>query len=63
MLVAKQTQVHAEETHGTGIKITQKNTKSEMPPVNFVGSLCKTNAVLCAKIADVHGIEGHDIRN
>ena len=35
-----------------------------MPPVTFVGSLCKIQAVglLCSKIADVHGIEIHDVR-
>jgi len=33
-----------------------------MPSVTFVGSLCKTYAVLCSKIADVHGIEVHDVR-
>jgi len=32
-----------------------------MPPVTFVGSLCKIHAVLCSKIVDVHGIEVHDI--
>ena len=31
-----------------------------MPPVTFVGSLCKIHAVLRSKIADVHGIEVHD---
>ena len=46
------------------MKMTQKNTKKpEMPPVTFVGSLCKTNAVRCSKIADVHVIEDHDARN
>ena len=25
-----------------------------MPPVTFVGSLCKIHAILCSKIADVH---------
>jgi len=35
-----------------------------MPPVTFVGSLCKIHAVglLCSKIAGVHGIEVHDVR-
>jgi len=36
--------------------------KPEMPPVTFVGSLCKIHAVLCLKIADGHGIEVHYIR-
>ena len=33
-----------------------------MPLVTFVGSLCKIHAVLYSKIADVHGIEVHDVR-
>ena len=35
-----------------------------MSPVTFVGSLCKIHAVglLCSKIADVHGIDVHDVR-
>jgi len=33
-----------------------------MLPVTFVGSLYKTHDVLCSKIADVHGIEVHDVR-
>jgi len=35
-----------------------------MLPVTCVGSLCKIHAVglLCLKIADVHGIEVHDVR-
>jgi len=32
-----------------------------MPPVTFVGSLCKIHAVLCSKIKDVHGIEINDV--
>jgi len=36
--------------------------KGEMPPVTFVGSLCKIRAILCSKIADIHGIEVHDVR-
>jgi len=32
-----------------------------MPPVTFVGSLGKIHAVLCSKIADVYGIEVHDV--
>jgi len=32
-----------------------------MPPVTFVGVLYKAHAVLCSKIADVHGIEVHDV--
>jgi len=36
-----------------------------MPPLTFVVSLCKLYAVgliLRSKIADVHGIEVHDVR-
>ena len=35
-----------------------------MPPVTFVGSVCKIHAVgvLCSKITDVHVIEVHDVR-
>jgi len=33
-----------------------------MPPVTFTGSLCKIHAILCSKIADVNGIEVHDVR-
>jgi len=63
LLLAKQTQVHAEKTRGAGLEVTQNYTKKlEMPPVNFVGSLCQIHAVLCSKIADVHGIEVHDVR-
>jgi len=36
--------------------------KPEMPPVTFVGGLCKFHAVLRSKIADVIGIEVHDYR-
>jgi len=32
-----------------------------MPLVTFVGILCKIHALLCSKIADVHGIEVHDV--
>jgi len=47
LLLAKQTQVYAEKTRGSGIEVTQKYTeKPEMPPVTFVGNLCKINAVL-----------------
>jgi len=43
--------------------MTQNYTiKPEMPPVTFLGNLCKTYAVLCSKIADVHGIELRDVR-
>jgi len=46
-----------------GIEVTQNYAKKpEMLPVTFVGSLCKTHAVFCSKIADVHGIEVHDVR-
>ena len=48
---------------GASTKATQKCTKkNEMLQVSFVGSLYKTHAVLCSKIADVHGIEVHDVR-
>ena len=33
-----------------------------MPRVNFVGSLYKTHAALCSKIADVYGIEVREVR-
>ena len=33
-----------------------------MLPATLVGSLCKTHAVLCSKIADVHAIEVRDVR-
>jgi len=39
LLLAKQTQVHAEKTRGAGIEVTQNYAKKhEMPPVTFVGS-------------------------
>jgi len=48
LLLAKQTQVHAEETHGAGMEVTQNNTKKpEMPPVTSVGTLCKIHALNC----------------
>ena len=47
-----------------GIKVTQKihQKKNEMLLVTFAGSLYKTHAVLCSKIADVREIEVHDVR-
>jgi len=33
-----------------------------MSLVTFTGSLCTIHVVLCSKIADVHGIEVHDVR-
>jgi len=57
LLLAKQTQVHAEKTPRGGIEVTQNYTnKPEMPPVTFVGILCEIHAVLCSKIADVHDV-------
>ena len=57
LLLAKQTQAHAEKTRGAGIEVAQNYTKKpEMPPVTFAGPLCKIHAVLCSKIADVHDI-------
>jgi len=57
LLLAKQTQVHAEKNRGASIEVAQNYTKKpEMPPVIFVGSLCKIHAVLCSKIADVHDV-------
>ena len=48
-----------EKMRGAGIEVTQNYTKKpEMPPITFVGILCKIRAVLCSKIADVH-----DVRN
>jgi len=32
-----------------------------MPPVTFIGSLCKIHVALCSKIADAHGIEVHNV--
>ena len=63
LLLAKQAQVHAEKTCGAGIEVTQIYTKKpEMSPITYAGSLCKIHAVLCSKIADVHGIEVRDLR-
>jgi len=27
---------------------------SEIPPVAFIGGLCKTNSVMCSKLVEVH---------
>jgi len=64
LLLAKQTQVHVEKKRLEQAWNWHKNytKKAEMPRVTFVGSLCKIYAVLCSKIADVHGIEVHDLR-
>ena len=63
LLLAKQAQVHAEKTRGAGVEVTQSYSKKpEMLPETFDGSLCKTHAVTCSKIVDVHGIEVHDVR-
>jgi len=57
LLLANQTQVHAEETRGAGMEVAQNYTKEpEMPPVTFVGSLCKIHALLFSKIADAHDV-------
>ena len=57
LLLAKQTQVHTEETRGVSMEVTQNYTKKpEMPPVTFVVSLCKIHALLFSKIADVHDV-------
>ena len=63
LLLAKQTQVRAEKRVGRH-KSDTKNTpkKNEMLLVTFAGSLYKTHAVLCSKIADVREIEVHDVR-
>jgi len=64
LLLAKQTQVHAEKTRVAGSEVTNYTKKPEMQPVTFVVSLCKLYAVgliLCSKIADVHGIEVNDV--
>jgi len=50
------------KTRGAGIVVTQNYTKKREMPVTFLGSLCKIHAVLCSKIADVHGIEVHYVR-
>ena len=63
LLLAKQTQVRAEKTSWAGIKVTQKYMKkNEMLPAIYVAGLCKTHAVWCSKISDVHEIEVHVIR-
>jgi len=49
----KQTHVHTEKTRGAGVEMTRKN---EIQPATFIGSLCKSHAVLVLKIADVHRI-------
>jgi len=52
-----------QKTRGAGKEVTQVYMKKpEMPPVTFAGSLCKIHAILCSKIADVHGIDVHDHR-
>jgi len=52
-----------QKTRGAGIEVTQVYTKKpEMPLVTFAGSLCKIHAILCLKIADVHGSDVHDHR-
>jgi len=56
-LLEKQAQVHAEETRGAGMEVTQNYTKEpEISPVAFVGSLCKIHALLFSKIADFHDV-------
>jgi len=63
LLLAKQTQLHAEKkTRGAGIEVAHYTKKPEMPPVTFVGSLCKIHALLCSTTADIHEIEVYDIR-
>jgi len=58
LLLAKQTHVHAEKTRWVGVEVTQNCTKKpEMPPVTFVGSLCKIHHLLFSKNADVHDVE------
>jgi len=57
LLLAKQKRVHTEETRGVGMGVSQNYTKKpEMPPITFVGSLCKIHALLFSKIADVHDV-------
>ena len=57
LLLAKQTQVHTEETRGVGMEVTQNHTKKpEMQPVTFVVSPCKIHGLLFSKIADVHDV-------
>ena len=51
LLLAKQTQVHTEETRGVGMEVAQNYTKKpEMPPVTFVVSLCKIHALVFRKL-------------
>jgi len=52
-------QINAWGRHKSDKKMHEK---SEMLPVTFVGSLYKTDAVFCSKIADVHVLEFHDVR-
>jgi len=57
LLLAKQTQVHAEEMRGAGMEVAQNYTKKpEMQPVTCVGSLCTIQVLLFSKIADVHDV-------
>jgi len=57
LLLAKQAQVHAEETRGAGIEVTRKLHEETWNATNYLcRQFAKTDAVLCSKIADVHGI-------
>ena len=51
LLLAKQTQAHAQRTCGAGIKVTHKYTKK---------TKCCQQPLLA--VADVHGVEVHDIQ-
>jgi len=63
IIISKTSTGPRRKMRGEGIKATQKiYEKNEMLPVTFVGSLCKTHAALCSKIAYVHEIEVCDAR-
>ena len=49
------------KTRGAGIEVTQKLQEETWIAANNLCSLCKIHAELCSKIADVHGIEVHDV--
>ena len=64
LLLAKQTSPRRNNAWGRHRSDTKTTRRSpEMPLVTFVGSLCKIHAALCSKIANVDGIEVHDVRS
>ena len=50
------------KTIGTRLELAQNLHEETWNAVTFVGSLHKIHAVLYSKIADVHGVELHDVR-